>query len=104
LAAQKDTEVIAAWWGRDDWPSLGKMSREGRRDAFIERLREELGYKSVKAWPIYERQNGGAIMYYMIHATDHPEGPKFMSRAYRYAVFPLEPIEQLKFELFADLK
>jgi len=80
------------------------MSREGRRDAFIERLREELGYKSVKAWPIYERQNGGAIMYYMIHATDHPEGPKFMSRAYRYAVFPLEPIEQLKFELFADLK
>jgi hypothetical protein len=64
----------------------------------------DLGYKSVKAWPIYERENGGAIMYYMIHATDHPEAPKFMSRAYRRAVYPLEPLEQLKFELEAENK
>jgi hypothetical protein len=57
----------------------------------------------VKAWPIFERENGGAIMYYMIHATDHPEAPKFMSRAYRRAVLPLEPIEQLTLDLFNEL-
>lgn len=62
----------------------------------MKRLKQEFGYKSVKAWPIFERENGGAIMYYRIHATDHPEGPKFMSRAYRRAVLPSEPIEQLK--------
>jgi hypothetical protein len=67
-------------------------------------MKKELGYKSVKAWPIYERENGGAIMYYLIHATDHPEAPKFMSRAYRHAVYPLEPLEQLKLELESESK
>ena len=43
-------------------------------------------------------------MYFMIHATDHPEAPKFMGRAYRRAVFPLEPIEQLKLELESESK
>jgi hypothetical protein len=76
------------------------MSREGRRDVIVYRLKKDLHYASVKAWPIYERENGGAIMYSMIHATDHPEAPKFMSRAYRRAVMPLEPIEQLSLDLF----
>jgi three-Cys-motif partner protein len=102
LAAQKDTDVLAQWWGRDDWTQLRQMSREGRRDAIVDRLKRELRYKSVKAWPIFERENGGAIMYYMIHATDHPEAPKFMSRAYRRAVLPLEPIEQLTLALFRE--
>jgi hypothetical protein len=48
--------------------------------------------------------NGGAVMYYMIHATDHPDGPKQMSRAYRNTVLPLEPIEQLRFELLPEMK
>ena len=102
LAAQKDEEVLVMWWGRDDWPKLREMSREQRRDALVNRMRRDLGYKSVKPWPIYERENGGAIMYYMVHATDHPEAPKFMSRAYRRAVYPLEPIEQLKLELESE--
>lgn len=104
LAAQKDTDVLRRWWGRDDWTDLRQMTRDERRDVLVSRFKKELGYKSVKAWPIYERENGGAIMYYMIHATDHPEAPKFMSRAYRRAVFPLEPIEQLKLELFYGAK
>ena len=102
LAAQKDTEVLARWWGREDWIQLRQMSRDERRDAIVGRLRHELRYRSVKAWPIFERENGGAIMYYMIHATDHPEAPKFMSRAYRRAVLPLEPIEQLRLALFEE--
>jgi hypothetical protein len=43
-------------------------------------------------------------MYYMIHATDHPEVPKFMRRAYRCAIYPLEPTEQFKLELFGESK
>ena len=38
-------------------------------------------------------------MYYMIHATDHPLAPGLMARAYKKAVFPKEPIEQLRLEL-----
>lgn len=102
LAAQKDLTVVEAWWGRNDWTSLRNMSREGRCDAIVNRFRQDLGYKSVKAWPIYERENGGAIMYYMIHATDHAEAPRFMGRAYRRAVLPLEPIEQLSLDLFQE--
>jgi three-Cys-motif partner protein len=102
LAAQKETAVVAQWWGREDWTQLRQMSRDERRDAIIKRLKCEFKYKSVKAWPIFERSGGGAIMYYMIHATDHPEAPKFMNRAYRRAVMPLEPIEQLTLGLLTD--
>lgn len=41
-------------------------------------------------------------MYYMIHVTDDPVAPKFMSLAYRRAVLPLEPIEQLTLDLFHE--
>jgi len=41
-------------------------------------------------------------MYFMIHAGDHPKAPKFMTRAYRRAVLPLEPIEQLNLDLFKE--
>ncbi len=104
LAAQKNMRVLRSWWGRDDWTTLKAMTRDQRRDAFVRRLKNDLGYKSVKPWAIYERENGGAVMYYLIHATDHPEAPKFMSRAYRRAVYPLEEIEQLKFELEGETK
>jgi len=38
-------------------------------------------------------------MYYMIHATDHPEAPKLMNRAYYKAVEPREPAEQFLLDL-----
>jgi hypothetical protein len=41
-------------------------------------------------------------MYYMIHATDHPQAPKLMVRAYNTAVLPPEPEEQLLLELGAE--
>ena len=104
LASQKDDAVLQRWWGRDDWTTLRAMSRVQRQEALVHRMKKDLGYKSVKAWPIFEREDGGAMMYYMIHATDHPEAPKFMSRAYRRAVFPVEPVEQFKLELFAETK
>ena len=50
------------------------MNREQRRNAIVHRLKAEFGYQSVKAYPIFKREGGGAIMYYMIHATDQPGG------------------------------
>ena len=88
--------VLLEWWGREDWKEqiLGKrgLTRSG---AFVNRFREELGYRSVKAWPIYERSEGGHVMYYMIHATDHPAAHALMYRAYHKAVRPNKPAEQM---------
>ena len=94
FAAQKKMHVPAAWWGRDDWKEVRDMTRDERRDAFVDRFKRGLGYRSVKAWPIFGALTGGALMYYMIHATDHPEAPKLMSRAYHATVSPSGPFEQ----------
>ena len=89
---------IEEWWGRPDWRSLLKLSNRERRDIFVDRFTREFGYASVLAWPIYENQGSQRIMYYMVHASDHPEAPKLMRRAYTRAVDPVEPIEQLQLE------
>ena len=72
----------------------------------MNRLKAEFNYQSVKAYPIFKRQGGGAIMYYMIHATDHAEGPVQMARAYRNTVRPVDPAEdsQLDLDLFQEAK
>lgn len=98
-ATTKEMQGLSDWWGRDDWGQFIGMRKPTQADVFVRRFKKEFGYKSVKAWPIFEKQSGGNIMYYMIHATDHQEAPKLMSRAYDRAVFP-ELYEQLQFESF----
>lgn len=73
------------------------MSRQERRNIIVGRLKRDLRYRSVKAWPIYERESGGAVMYYTIHATDHPDAPGQMARAYKDNVLPFEKPEQYNF-------
>jgi three-Cys-motif partner protein len=103
LANQKEEQVIADWWGRDDWPALREMSMQQRVDAFIDRFKDELGYMSVMAWPIFQKEGGGGTtMYYMIHATDHPDAPGLMYRAYHDAIKPKKPTREVQME-FADL-
>jgi three-Cys-motif partner protein len=92
-------EDLATWWGRADWADVPKMSQSEIRDTVRDRFMRELGYKSAKPWPIYESESGGAVMYYMLHATDHPEAPKLMWRAYDRANFPPPPQEQLGLDL-----
>jgi hypothetical protein len=88
---------VKKWWGRDDWEILWDLKADQRRDLIVSRIKQEFGYKSVKPWPIYEKKGGGgAIMYYMIHATDHPRAPDLMRLAYTKAVTPKEPLDQLK--------
>ena len=99
LAAQKETGVLEAWWGSKDWWQLRGMHHLERAKLFADRLHKELEYNFVSPWPIYERKGGGRVMYYMIHATDHPEAPKLMNRAYYKAVEPKEPAEQFLLDL-----
>ena len=96
FSATKNEAPIRDWWGRPDWRMLLDLTNAQRTEVFVERIKKELGYESVVPWPIRKRQSGGPIMYYMIHATDHPEAPKLMHRAYHRAVDPIEPVEQLK--------
>jgi len=104
LSGQKDMDRLARWWGRDDWNELKDMTREQRRDAIVHRMKAELHYKSVKAYPIFKRQTGRIIMYYMIHATDHPQAPEQMARAYRDTVRPTEAPQYTQTDLFPEPK
>ena len=87
-----------AWWGGHEWPQLMKMPAQDRAQAFSDRFRKDLGYKSVKAWPIYasEADRHSRLMFHMIHATDHPEAPKLMARAYEAATKGPSQGEQLR--------
>ena len=95
----KSDDKPQLWWGRDDWQRVRKARGPARAQLFVDRFKTELGYASVKAWPIYEREGGGKIMYYMLHATDHPEAPFLMSRAYGKAVLTEQEFEQLALDL-----
>ncbi len=96
-ALTKNTQQLADWWGRDDWSKLVDMQAGSILDTIVSRFKDELGYQTAMPWPIYERQSGSSVMYYMVHATDHPEAPHLMARAYNKAIQPKETPEQLGF-------
>lgn len=98
MAAMKNIDVLSAWWGRQDWRELRGMNSLNRAILFCDRFKEEFNYKSADPWPIYQREGSRKVMYHMIHATDHPEAPSLMHRAYLTAVREKEPLEQLTFE------
>jgi three-Cys-motif partner protein len=95
LEALKDEEKGLAWWGRPDWRSLRKLGTIARGELVAQRFRSEFGYKHAHPWPIYEREGGGRIMYFMVHASDHDEAPKLMWRAYNQAVEPRDLEKQI---------
>jgi three-Cys-motif partner protein len=97
-----DIEIIRDWWGRDDWDRVGAMQDRDRADLLCQRFRNDLGYRSAYAWPIFSREDGGRIAYHMVHATGHDAAPLLMARAYRKALTPREQAEQLDFG-FIDL-
>jgi three-Cys-motif partner protein len=81
LAALEDYDKWQAWWGRGDWQSVANMTRVQRAEELRRRFQTELGYRFAMAWAIYDKPTN-RVMYYMIHASDHPEAPKLMERAY----------------------
>jgi three-Cys-motif partner protein len=90
------------WWGSANWRDLKTMSSSSIADQFVRRFQDELGYKWVMPFPIFAREEGTQVMYYMIHASDHDEAPKLMVRAYNRAVRTLCMEEQVPFN-FKDV-
>jgi hypothetical protein len=81
---------------------MGAKNQIDMMSAFKKRFLNELGYRYVEAYPIFKREQGqGRIMFFMIHASNHPEAPKLIGRAYRNVAKPPEPDEQLDMELAA---
>jgi len=99
LAAQSDYEVLSDWWGNEEWKTLRGMNSVLRANLVAERFKSELGYTFANAWPIYDKYNSKRVMYHMIHATDHPEAPKLMARAYKNATSRNEPVEEIQLML-----
>ncbi|MFL6714220.1 MAG: hypothetical protein ACJ8LN_15040, partial [Sulfurifustis sp.] len=93
-----DEDVLRSWWGRSDWASLRGMTSTQRATVLCHRFREELGYRSALQWPIFKDANGGRVMYYMIHASDHEHAPNLMYRAYHKAVYDKETPQQFAIE------
>jgi len=74
------------WWGDATWKNL--IARRGiERGLYLaERFKKELGYKYAYPFPIFGRKDGGKMMYFMVHASDHPEATPIMFRAYHKSV------------------
>lgn len=86
LAAIRNPAGVARaerWWGRGDWRSLQGLHSLERAHLLARRFKDELGCRYVYPYAIHDRKRGGRTMYHMIHATDHPEAPPLMLRAYR---------------------
>jgi three-Cys-motif partner protein len=77
---------ITSWFGAEGWGGLARMSSPERAEFFAHRFERELRYTHVKPWPIFRARESSRVMYYMIHASDHPEAPKLMRRAYQITV------------------
>lgn len=93
-------EAVTRWWGSPAWELLRGQHHYERAQLLARRFREELHYRFAVPYELYDREGGAIVMFYMIHATDHPGAPDLMARAYRSAVgdphalqLPLFPAE-----------
>lgn len=91
----RNEEVPLKWWGRADWKDLLSMNCWSIAETVRKRFTEELGYKFSAAYPIFDREEGNKIMYYMIHASDHEDAPALMVRAHGKAVRAMPKETQL---------
>lgn len=86
ISAVQNKEKLSKWWGKDDWVDLKQRSSWEIADIVRKRFQEELGYRFAAAYPIFDKNAKGKVMYYMIHASDHEEAPALMVRAHHKAV------------------
>lgn len=91
----KQNETAKRWWGRDDYNSLHKRNCLEIAQIMQARFTADLGYRFAAAYPIFESDGSNRIMYYMIHASDHPDAPALMVRAHAKAVRGLPKETQL---------
>jgi three-Cys-motif partner protein len=101
LSGIRNGQKMVKWWGRPDWAQLTEMRPYDIAELVRNRFRDELGYKHVAAYPIFDSEQSSKIMYYMIHASDHEEAPALMVRAHRKAVRGLP--KETQRPLFSDV-
>lgn len=100
IDALKNDKRLAEWWGAEDTSVLRGCTRSHDfAKLFVSRFKNELKYRSATAWPIYSKGDGGRIMFFMIHASDHPEAHKLMYRAYKQATLAAAPMEHSQMEI-----
>jgi three-Cys-motif partner protein len=82
----RDAEKMKRWWGTDEWRDLKSRHSIDIAEVVRKRFENELGYRYSAAYPIFDKDKGNKVMYYMIHASDHEEAPALMVRAHHKAV------------------
>jgi three-Cys-motif partner protein len=92
----KNIEGLNLWWGSESWRELIKMGSYDRARWVSDRFRNEFGYKFVTPHAIYDKVGGTKIMFFMIHATDHPAAPILMADSYSKAVEELSTQQELQ--------
>ncbi|MCB1105434.1 MAG: three-Cys-motif partner protein TcmP [Cephaloticoccus sp.] len=92
------------WWGKEGIKDFIALTSNERGQKIAERFKTELGYKYATPFPIQKRGKAGCVMFWMIHASDHPRATALMHDAYNYVGAggslntPIEHQEMLKME------
>ena len=80
----KYPENLEKWWGGSDYEEeFFKLRSFERAEALCRRFRDELNYTYASPFSIHRQGRGSRVMYYMIHASDHPKACSLMAQAYR---------------------
>ena len=85
LVSTKDKEKLEAWWGNCNYEQFRALRSFDRARALCARFRDELGYAHVLPFSIHEKGDDSRTMYYMVHASDHPDAGRLMATAYQQA-------------------
>jgi three-Cys-motif partner protein len=70
------------WWGGPEWTELKGLTQIEIATGMARRFQKELGYRFASPWPVFLREDGQRVPFFLIHASDHPEAPKLMTRAF----------------------
>ena len=92
--SKKNEAELDNWWGDDGWKEVKNLTPAESMQLMHSKIKN-LGYLDVSILPIYKKEDGGQILYHMIHATDHPDARKLMTRAYQKLVATPEELETI---------
>ena len=82
---QNDVEErCIRWWGNSDVMDFLKLTSHERGAFLANRFKRELGYQFSYPFPIQKWGKSGAVMFWMVHASDHERAPDLMAQAYRH--------------------
>jgi len=81
---------IDRWWGGPGWRKLKGLNQLEVFDRITARFQDELHYIYATPYQIMLRDGEKKIAFHLIHASDHPDAPKLMARAYLKIVGDIE--------------